>query len=86
MAIKASLHNRDGKSHVLLIGITPDNVARMADDKPFVVTLGAMRELQLPPVEILIFLEESDRALTDRLKAYGWDYGDEAESQLQPRN
>ena len=56
---------------LLLLGLSGENVTRLAAGEPIRVTVPQMQQLGLPPMEVLIHYGRTEQAILDELKAYG---------------
>jgi hypothetical protein len=68
--IKASAKTALGVP-VLFLGLSGENVARLAAGEPIRVSAEAMRELGLPQVEVVIHYGKTEDDILAELKAHG---------------
>lgn len=58
-------------SPVLFLGLSGENVTRLAAGEPIRVSATAMRELGLPQVEVVIHYGRTEQDILDELEAHG---------------
>jgi hypothetical protein len=56
---------------LLLLGLSGENVTRLAAGEPIRVTVPQMQQLGLPPMEVIIHYGRTEQAILDELEAYG---------------
>ena len=56
---------------LLVLGLSGENVTRLAAGEPIRITAGQMAELGLPPVEIAIHYGRTEAAIMAEWKAHG---------------
>lgn len=56
---------------VLFLGLSGENVARLAAGEPIRVSAAQMRELGLPEVEVVLHYGRTEQGILDELEAHG---------------
>ena len=56
---------------LLMLGLSGENVTRLAAGEPIRIPAQHMAELGLPPIEIVIHYGRTEEAILDDLKAHG---------------
>lgn len=68
--IKGAMRTALGQP-VLFLGLSGENVTRLAAGEPIRVTAATMRELGLPEVEVVLHYGRTEQDILDELKAHG---------------
>jgi hypothetical protein len=68
--IKGALRTALGQP-VLFLGLSGDNVTRLAAGEPIRVRAAQMRDLGLPEVEVVLHYGRTEQDILDELEAHG---------------
>jgi hypothetical protein len=68
--IKWTAKSKQG-TPVLFLGISGENVARLAAGEPILVTAAAMAEMGLPAMEIVLHYGRTEQDIIAEMKAHG---------------
>lgn len=58
-------------SPLLMLGLSGENVTRLAAGEPIRITVPQMQQLGLPPMEIVIHYGHTEQDILDELKSHG---------------
>jgi hypothetical protein len=56
---------------LLFLGLSGENVTRLAAGEPIRITVTQMQQLGLPPIEVVIHYGRTEQAILDDLEAHG---------------
>jgi hypothetical protein len=56
---------------VLFLGLSGENVTRLAAGEPIRITAQQLAELGLPQIEVVIHYGQTEQSILDELKAHG---------------